>query len=179
MADPPGGTDNSYATEIPGRAVSALEAEQAKQPSSDFNKPLADLMASDRMKILGLATKALEAAQAKQPSSDFDKPLTDIDFTTQKRKSDQAFRRQVVLFRTVLFYYLLVLMTIETLALSAIIVLASLPSKVLVIGDTTLQVLAGATIAQVSAMLIVIIKSVFSDSLNKIIMSGEAQPPIT
>ena len=46
-------------------------------------------------------------------------------------------------------------------------------SQTLEISATTLQILIGATIAQISAMLIVIIRSVYSDTLNQLIMSSQ------
>ncbi len=62
-------------------------------------------------------------------------------------------------------------MTVETLALFIIIAFASF--QTLEISATTLQILIGATIAQISAMLIVIIRSVYSDTLNQLIMSSQ------
>lgn len=87
----------------------------------------------------------------------------------EKLQAEQDLRRQIIRFRRILFYFLLMLMTVETLAVFVIIVLASLPSPILAIKELTLQVLVGATIAQISAMLIVIIRSVYPDSLNKLI----------
>ena len=65
------------------------------------------------------------------------------------------------------------LMTLETITLFAIIILTSLPSIILLVADTTLQILVGATIAQISAMMIVIIRSVYSDTLNQIVVSAK------
>jgi len=64
-------------------------------------------------------------------------------------------------------------MTIETLALFLIIGFASF--QTLEISATTLQILVGATIAQISAMLIVLIRSVYSDTLNQLIMSSRPE----
>lgn len=105
----------------------------------------------------------------KQTSSDYEKKITDLK--VEQQQSNQEFREQVVYFRKGMFWFLIILMTLETIALYIIIIVASLPSKVLLIEDVTLQILVGATIAQISAMMIVIIRSVYSDSLNKLIMS--------
>jgi len=102
--------------------------------------------------------------------ADYNKPINEF-FSRQKKTSDQRFRDQVVSFRKVLFYFLLVFMTVETLALFIIIAFASFQK--LEITPTTLQILVGATIAQISAMLIVIIRSVYSDTLNQLIMSSQ------
>lgn len=78
------------------------------------------------------------------------------------------FRLQIIKFRGFLFYFLLALMLMETITLFTIIILASLEK--LKIAPLTLQILTGATIAQISAMIIVIIQSVFSDTLNQFVM---------
>ena len=120
------------------------------------------------------ADEAYSSAKVKQP--DYDKTITAL--TVERQKSEQDFRWQIVSFRRGLLWYLLILMTFETIALFVIIILASLPSRMLIIEDVTLQVLVGATIAQISAMLIVIIRSVYSNSLNKLIMSDKGLPPV-
>ena len=117
-----------------------------------------------------IVQRADEAYSAeKHSSSDYQRKITDLK--VKQQQSNQEFRRQVVSFRKGMFWFLLILMTIETVALFVIIILASLPTKALLIEDVTLQILVGATIAQISVMMIVIIRSVYSDSLNKLIMS--------
>jgi hypothetical protein len=111
-------------------------------------------------------------AKSRAPSSGYTKSL--FENMPVREIIGKAFGKQIVIFRICLFYFLVILMTLETATLFVIIILASLPSAVLKIGDTTLQILVGATIAQVSTMLIVIIRSVYADSLNTIIMSEKA-----
>lgn len=93
-----------------------------------------------------------------------------------QKLTNHDFRRQINDFRKKLINFLLWLMGIETFALFVIIILASISIKgvhILEIKDLTLQILVGATIAQVSSMLIFIIHSVYSDSLNKIIFDPD------
>ena len=123
----------------------------------------------DESLILEIIKRADDELNKQTPPSVREKKLS--DFYIEQQLSNQEFRRQVVSYRKGTFWLLVILMTAETLALYSIIILASLPSKILLIGDTTLQILVGATIAQTSLMMIVIIKSVYSDSLNKLIMS--------
>lgn len=75
----------------------------------------------------------------------------------------RVFNAQIWDHREQLLHFLKIMMIIETFLLFAIIVLASIPfpSLRLMINDTTLQILVGATIAQISAMIFVIVKSVF------------------
>lgn len=100
---------------------------------------------------------------------DFDLEMSKL--MVERKKSEQDFRWQIVSFRQKLFRFLLFLMALETVSLFVLIILSSLPSKILVIADTTLQILVGVTLVQISAMIIVIIKSVYSDSLNQLIMA--------
>lgn len=116
--------------------------------------------------------RAGSAYKKKEKSSDYQKKLTEI--LVAKEKSLQNLRDQIVNYRKCLFNFLLILMAFETVAMFVLVIVASLPSKILVIHDTTLQVLVGATIAQVSAMIIVIIRSVYSEGLNKFIMSNDS-----
>lgn len=94
-------------------------------------------------------------------------PITEI-FQVTKGLAEQDFLTQILFFRKSLFYFLISLMSVETFLLFLLVFLKALPMLKFSINDTTLQILVGATIAQISAMVIVIIKSVFPDSLNKI-----------
>ena len=78
-------------------------------------------------------------------------------------------QRQIMTSRRCLFWFILFLILLETVVLFVVMILAALPSKRLVIADSTLQIFTGATIAQASAMLFVIIRSVYSESLNQFI----------
>ena len=77
---------------------------------------------------------------------------------------DQALR-----YRGILFYFLLVLMGVETLFLFVIVLITAKPYRLLEIPDTTLQIIVGATIIQISAMVIAIIKSVFPKDMKQLI----------
>jgi hypothetical protein len=77
---------------------------------------------------------------------------------------DQAF-----LYRGILFYFLLVLMTVETLFLFFIVFETAGPKPKLEIPNTTLQIIVGATIVQISTMVIVIIQSVFPKDMKQLI----------
>lgn len=83
----------------------------------------------------------------------------------------EKLQNQLVFFRKCLLCFILILMACETVALFAIVILTALPTKPLTIPPTTLQIFTSATIAQISAMLIIIVRSVFSDKLNPLIMS--------
>jgi hypothetical protein len=119
------------------------------------------------------ARATFETEKAKQPT-ELNKKLTEKlnELFLYQKQTEQDFRWQIVLFRKRLLLYLLYSMTVETILLYTIIILASLPSKILMIERVTLQILVGATIAQISGMLIVVIKSVYADSLNTFIMSN-------
>ncbi len=117
-----------------------------------------------------LRKRAREALSAKaKEAADLDEEMRELDL--QKSRSEQDLRRQIVDFRKLLLWYLIGFMTLETIALYTIVILTSL--KILTIEPATLQILVGATIAEISAMLIVIVRSVYSNSLNKIIMSKD------
>jgi hypothetical protein len=83
------------------------------------------------------------------------------------QETREALFSQVVRFRERLFSFLILLMASETFMLFAIVIIDSI-GGIFHINDTTLQILVGATIAQISTMVIIIIKSAFPDSLNKI-----------
>lgn len=102
-----------------------------------------------------------------ETKNEFSKELSLKDrFEEQNKLTEQNFKDQILLYRQGFFVYLLVMMALETIVLFTIVILASVATHdILDINDTTLQVLVGATIAQVSTMLIVIIKSVYSDNL--------------
>jgi hypothetical protein len=119
------------------------------------------------------AKTAYSAKEAVEPS--YGKGISELEF--KRKASDQKFRDQIVAFRLWLIVFILAMMALETIVLFVIIILASLPCPKLKIEPLTLQVLVGATIAQVSAMLIVIIRSVYSDSLNRLVMSDKRRPP--
>ncbi len=129
-------------------------------------------MATNTDPFVDTVSRAKKEYSFRVGDSDYNMPINEF-FSRQKKTSDQRFRDQVVSFRKVLFYFLLVFMTIETLALFLIIGFASF--QTLEITPTTLQILVGATIAQISAMLIVIIRSVYSDTLNQLIMSSQPE----
>jgi hypothetical protein len=76
-----------------------------------------------------------------------------------------TYRKQLLSSREILLDNIINFMYGETIALFLIIILVA--CKVLEINEVTLQVFVGGTILQISSMLIVIIKSVYSDSLNK------------
>ena len=76
--------------------------------------------------------------------------------------------KQALRYRGILFYFLLVLMTVETLFLFLIICVTAKPYPILIIPDMTLQIIVGATIIQISAMVIVIIKSVYPKDLKQL-----------
>ena len=75
---------------------------------------------------------------------------------------------QALRYRGILFYFLLVLMTVETLFLFLIVCVTAEPYPILIIPDRTLQIIVGATIIQISAMVIVIIKSVYPKDLKQL-----------
>ncbi|MGB7511246.1 MAG: hypothetical protein WBP54_08175, partial [Pelodictyon phaeoclathratiforme] len=79
-----------------------------------------------------------------------------------------TYRKQLLSSRELLLDNIINFMYGETIALFLIIILVA--CKVLEINEVTLQVFVGGTIIQISSMLIVIIKSVYSDSLNKRMM---------
>jgi hypothetical protein len=119
--------------------------------------------------------RAMEALKRKQTEGKeefypYNQSLLANMLSLKKREAEHNLLQQTIRFRRILFYYLLLLMTVETFMLFIIIVAVSLPSHWLVMPQITLQVLVGATIAQISAMVIVIIKSVYPDSINKIIL---------
>ena len=138
------------------RATKALKEKEKKEPG--FHKQL-ERLATEKFRM------RLEA------DPDLEKRLDD-EFKKRRRLVEQKYRTQVVTFRIWIFTFLLVMMALETIAIFTIVIFNSLPSPLLDVDKLTLQVLVGATIAQVSAMFIVIIKSVFSDKLNEIIMSA-------
>lgn len=76
---------------------------------------------------------------------------------------------QALRYREILFYFLLVLMTVETLFLFLIVCVTAKPYSILIIPDRTLQIIVGATIIQISAMMIVIIKSIYPKDLKQLI----------
>lgn len=96
------------------------------------------------------------------------------------KKSDQKVREdlltQITDQRGMILNFLMKLMASETIILFTIVILASIPSPYkLKINDPTLQILVGATIAQISAMVVIVIRSVFPDSINKILGTNDAQ----
>lgn len=136
-----------------------------ERPPEDYEKSI---------EIIKQRSSQAYEPRRKELDSLFDKKINQIytTFYFQKKYSDQKFRNQIIDFRIQVFKFLLKMMAWETFAMLLIVVLDSLPFPVLDVDKLTLQVLVGATIAQISAMLIVIVKSVFSDTLNKLIMSG-------
>lgn len=124
---------------------------------SEVNLPLRGFLAEVK--------KRADDAYISKSKSFENKSLNDI-FDEQIKVTEQHFKDQILRYREGFFIYLLVLMALETITLFSIVILSSVASKkILVINDTTLQILVGATIAQISTMLIVIIKSVYSDNL--------------
>ena len=117
--------------------------------------------------IFQSAIKAFEEEEKKDPgvAKRFERLIL------QRESSDQKFRDQIVEFRKRVFRFLLWMMALETIVLFLIVILNSLPYPILNVDKLTLQILVGATIAQISTMLFVIIRSVFSNTLNKLIMS--------
>jgi hypothetical protein len=76
---------------------------------------------------------------------------------------------QALRYREYLFYYLLGLMTVETLFLFGIVFVTAPPHQLIEMHQTTLQVIVGATIIQISAMVIVIVKSVFPEDMKHLV----------
>jgi hypothetical protein len=133
-----------------------------EQTSTDYDKELFEFQ---------IEKEAISAySKKKKHSYNYDKKgddsLSNWTFT--------KFRLQIIKFRAFLFYFLLALMLMETITLFTIIILSSLDK--LEIEPLTLQILTGATIAQISAMIIVIIQSVFSDTLNQFVMLPPSLP---
>lgn len=116
------------------------------------------------------------------------------DFEAGKQKAElerlaeeQNFRKQLVLSRDKVLHCILTLMVVETGILFVIVILASLQfpilfsgidpaitrGKILDISPTTLHILVGATVTQVSAMTLFIIRSLYSPDLNRIIVRQE------
>lgn len=104
----------------------------------------------------------------------------------ERHKSNQNLRKQILSSRKCLLIFLVSLMAIESIVLFLIVIFSSLPAgssvpdsntlpseilKKLSIDPRTLQILVGATLAQISVMVIVVIRSVYSDTLNKDLMS--------
>lgn len=81
----------------------------------------------------------------------------------------QDFLRQIYSFRNTLFRFLIILMLGETVILFGIIIFTSIPEFPFRVNPTTLQILVGATIIQISTMVVVIVKSVYPGNLNDII----------
>jgi hypothetical protein len=84
----------------------------------------------------------------------------------EKIKSAQEIRTQVIIIRRQFFKYLIFMLTFETVILYLIIVLICL--KIFSLSDSTLKLLIGATITQISAMLAVIINSVYSQRIMEL-----------
>ena len=114
--------------------------------------------------------RATEAHDAKTDPGK-NTPITQIYSKEITQQASERLQSQLVFFRKRLLSFILILMACETVALFTIVILTSLPTKPLDIHDTTLQIFTSATIAQISAMLIIIVRSVFSDKLNPLIMS--------
>lgn len=82
-----------------------------------------------------------------------------------------GFLTQINKFRKVSFLILIYLMVIETFTLFIILILSSLTNNsFLKVDNLTLNILVGATLTQVSVMMVLIIKSVFPVKLNDIML---------
>lgn len=77
--------------------------------------------------------------------------------------------KQAIRYRRILFYFLLGLMSVETILLVLFVYFVPRLPESQRISDTGLQIIAGATIIQISAMIIVIVKSVFPKDLRSLI----------
>jgi len=122
--------------------------ELSENQKANVSDTFSNLIEENKLKRWGIRLKQLESDQ-------------------QARKN---LLKQIIVQRERLFVFLIILMAVETFVLFTIVIFASIPSPSirLTVNDTTLQILVGATIAQISAMVIIIIRSVFPDSLNKI-----------
>lgn len=85
----------------------------------------------------------------------------------------EKFFNQYLRYRSILFYLLLILLIIESLAIFIIVILSSIRiypcnSKLLNIDPGTLKILVGVTLAQICLMIIWIIRSVFPPDLVNI-----------
>ena len=133
-----------------------------------MNTLSSQLTASPMQDILHeIERRAVNAAQQELPQETLGKTITQIYEDERRWVSD--IREQIMVSRRYLFWFILVLMGLETVVLFVVLILVALPSKPLTITDGTLQIVTGATIAQISAMLIVIVRSVYSESLNQFI----------
>ncbi len=96
-----------------------------------------------------------------------------INKTRQDNKAREELFNQTKELRKLIFEFLIILMSLETFLLYIIVIASSIPKLkelgFFYINETTLQILVGATIAQISAMVIIIVKSVFPDSSKKIL----------
>ena len=77
--------------------------------------------------------------------------------------------KQAYQYRRILFYFLLGLMAIETAFLFALVWMTSQCPPILEIEDSTLQIIVGATIIQISTMVVVIIHSVYPKDIKHLI----------
>jgi hypothetical protein len=151
-----GGEDGSH----PKNQTTMAESDHSEKPSGMENT------------IERLATEAYQEKKKTEP--EFAKLLARLEKMGNIPKDPseltlQTFREQLVLFRIWGIGFVLWMMALETIAIFLIVVLDSLPIPMLNVDKLTLQILVGATITQVSTMFYAIIRSVFSDTLNRLI----------
>jgi hypothetical protein len=123
--------------------------------------------------------RILNSEIAKNKSIELLKTFSNTDISTlkittnkEKWKIESDLLIQIILFRHEIFSFSIKMMCYETIILFFIIIMSSI--KIIDIDRMTLQILVASTIAQVSAMIIIIIKSIFPDSLNKIITESKS-----